>query len=126
MGRFLLLALCLLSATSALAGENIHLGTATMTGASITNVTTAVPFYIPPGAQVTIYCSAAGVQILTDSTVVSTGTLGTKGIIVPATTLFPTSVGKVKGVIGTQQTAVIAFIGTAAVTCDVWARLGTE
>lgn len=107
------------------AGENRHLGTVTMTGASLTNVTTAVPFNIPANAYLTISCSAA-VQMLTDAFVVSTATLGTKGVPIPATALFPTSVGPFRSSIVGVQTAVIAFIGTAAVTCDVWQRLGTE
>ena len=105
------------------AGENRHLGVITVSGASLTNVTTAVPFIIPVNAYLTISCSAA-VQMLTDSTVVSTATTGTKGIALAATTLFPTSVGQARASIGNTPTAVIAVIGTGA--CDVWQRLGTE
>jgi hypothetical protein len=115
----------LLAAPLARAGENRHLGSIVVAGASLTNVSTAVPFRIPPGAYLTINCSAA-VQMLTDATLVSVGTLGTKGVPVPALTNFPTSVGQAKSSISGTPTAVIAFIGTAAVTCDVWARLGTE
>lgn len=125
LSLLLLLSVVLLAPARTEAGENLHLGTATMTGASITNVSTAVPFRIPPGAYLTINCSAA-VQMLTDATLVSVGTLGTKGVPVPALTNFPTSVGQAKSSISGTPTAVIAFIGTAAVTCDVWARLGTE
>lgn len=115
----------LLLSSNAVAGENKHLGVVTMTGASVTNVTTVAPFQIPAGAQVTLYCSAA-VQVLTDSTLVSVGTTGTKGVPVNATVLFPTSVGRAISAVSGNPTAVIAFIGTAAVTCDVWARLGNE
>lgn len=123
MKRFLGWALLCLIASSAQAGESKHLGSIVVSGASLTNVTTVAPFVIPINAKITIYCTAA-VQVLTDSTVVSTGTLGTKGVFVAATTLFPTSVSGIKGSVGTLSTAVIAVIGTA--TCDVWQRLGTE
>lgn len=113
----------LLAAPLARAGENRHLGSIVVSGASLTNVTTAVPFNIPTNSKVTIYCTAA-VQLLVDATVVTTGTAGSKGVFVAALTLFPTSVGPNKGVIGTTPTAVIAIIGTA--TCDVWQRTGTE
>lgn len=109
----------------AVAGENIHLGTATMTGASITNLTTAVPFKIPPGAYLTVRCSA-DVQMLADSLTVSASTLGTKGLTVPASTNFPTSSGRALAQLSTGPTAVFALIGTAAVTCDFWQRTGTE
>ena len=113
----------LLAAPVAHAGERKHLGAIVVTGSSLTNVTTAVPFNIPTNAKITIYCTAA-VQILTDARLVTTGTAGTKGVPVPALTLFPTSVSENISAISGVPTAVIAIIGTA--TCDVWQRLGTE
>ena len=121
-----LVALMLCLAGSAWAGENIHLGTMTMTGSSVTNVTTAVPFVIPLNSKITVYCSAAGVQMLTDSFTVSTATLGTKGIQVPGATLFPSSVTKRMSQVSGKDSAVVAMIGTAAITCDFWQRPGGE
>jgi len=119
---FCLVALVLLPRVAA-AGENTHVGVITAAGSSINNLTTAVPFRIPPGAKVTLYCTAA-MQVLVDNTAVSTGTTGTKGVPIAATTLFPTSVGRANGSIGGTTTAVIAVIGTGS--CDVWLRDGNE
>lgn len=120
----LALSAALLVPARAEAGEYKHLGVITVAGASLTNQTTAVPFVIPPANKVTLYCTAA-VQVLTDATVVTTATTGTKGVPVAALTLFPTSVGSFLTVlIGGQKSALIAIIGTGA--CDVWQRLGTE
>lgn len=104
------------------AGESKYLGVITVSGASLTNATTAVPFVIPPGSKVTLSCSAA-VQVLTDSTVVAT-TGANKGLPVAASTNFPTSVGSRLVTIGGQPSALIAVIGTGA--CDVWQRSGGE
>jgi hypothetical protein len=121
--RALLLALTLCLAGSAWAGENAHLGSIVVSGASLTNVTTAVPFVIPLNSKITLYCTAA-VQVLTDQFVVTVGTAGTKGVPVNAATLFPTSVTKRMSQVSGRDTAVIAIIGTA--TCDVWQRTGGE
>lgn len=121
--RKLALLLTFLVASAAHAGENRHLGAIVVSGASLTNLTTAAPFAIPPGALITISCTAS-VQILVDNFVVSTGTTGTKGVPIPATTLFPTSVGKQNGTVSGVASAIIAIIGTA--TCDVWQRVGNE
>lgn len=119
-------------APTAHAGENRILGIITSTGTSVSNFTTAVPFFIPPGAKLTLCCDAAA-RLLTDQlTVANSG--ATKGVLVPACsssapTLFPTSVGSSRGVIGTpsQQSAGIAMISvTGTVNCDVFQRLGTE
>ncbi len=121
--RFVLLLALFAVPLVAQAGENRHLGVITVSGASLTNVTTAVPFNIPVNAYLTLYCTAA-VQVLTDATLVTTGTTGSKGVPVAATTLFPTSVSRDIAAISGVRTAVIAIIGTAS--CDVWQRLGTE
>ena len=122
MRLFLTLTLCLL-ATSAGAGENKYLGAVVVSGASLTNLTTAAPFAIPPGAYLTINCTAA-IQYLADSTVVTTSGAG-KGLPIPASTNFPTSVGKGLSYFpANSPTALIAFIGTG--TCDIWQRSGLE
>lgn len=115
--------LAALLAAPCLAGENKHLGAIVVSGASLTNFTTVSPFTIPPGSLITIYCTA-GVQMLVDNFTVSTGTLGTKGIFVPSSQLFPTSVGKQNGTISGVPSAVVAIIGTG--TCDFWQRSGNE
>jgi hypothetical protein len=124
--RLFLASLCLLLAVPASAGENAYLGAVVVSGASLTNFTTAAPFAIPPGAKLTVVCSAA-VQYLSDATVVTTSGAG-KGAPIGANTLFPTSVGKSKGRIvsgGTStDSASIAFIGTGS--CDIWLRDGGE
>lgn len=114
-----LLTLAALLSMTATAGESNYLGRITVSGASLTNVTTAVPFIIPPGAKITIYCSAAA-NILVDNLTATT----TTGVPVAATTLFPTSVGKAKTQISSAPTAIVAVIGTA--NCDVWQRTGDE
>lgn len=121
--RYLCLVALLAVPFTAQAGENKHLGDIVVAGASLTNVTTAVPFVIPQNAKITLYCTAA-VQVLTDVLLVSTGTAGTKGVTVAATTLFPTSVTLTLSSVGGRATAVIAVIGTA--TCSVWQRTGGE
>lgn len=122
MRLFLTLTLCLL-ATSAGAGENKYLGAVVVAGSSLTNITTAAPFAIPPGAYLTINCTAA-IQYLADSTVVTT-TGATKGLTIPSATNFPTSVGKaLTNYPANSPSAVIAFIGTG--TCDIWQRSGLE
>jgi hypothetical protein len=121
MRKLVLLSLCLAAGTAD-AGENKYLGAIVVAGASLTNATTAAPFIIPPGAILTINCSAA-VNMLTDATVTATSG-ATKGLPVPAATNFPTSVGKSLTTITGQPSALLAVIGTA--TCDVWQRVGNE
>ena len=124
--RLFLASLCLLLAVPAHAGENAYLGAIVVSGTSLTNFTTAAPFVIPPGAKITVNCTAA-VQYLSDQTAVTASGAG-KGLTIPATTNFPTSVGKAKGniVVGgvNVQSASLAVIGTG--TCDVWLRDGNE
>lgn len=116
------LALLLCLSLPATAGENKYLGAIVVSGSSLTNITTAAPFAIPPGAQITINCDAA-VRVLVDN--FSTANSGaTKGVPVAASTNFPTSVGRYLALLNGSQSAVIAVIGTA--TCDVWQRSGTE
>ena len=122
MGRLLVLVLLCLFATPAQAGENKYLGDIVVSGASLTNLSTAAPFAIPGGALLTVNCTAA-VNMLVDAT--STATSGaTKGLPIPASTNFPTSVGKAISFLSGLPTAVVAVIGTG--TCSFWARSGTE
>jgi hypothetical protein len=115
------LAVILLSVT-ATAGENRYLGAIVVSGSSLNNTTTAAPFVIPGGAKITVVCSAA-VNMLVDN--LSTATTGaTKGLPIPANSIFPTSVGKTLTTISGAPTALVDVIGTA--TCDVWQRDGNE
>jgi len=122
--RTFLALLCLLavSPAPAVAGENAYLGAIVVSGSSLTNFTTAAPFAIPPGAYVTVNCTAA-VNMLVDATVVTSSGAG-KGLPIPASTNFPTSVGKQKGLISGSPSASVAIIGTG--TCDFWLRVGNE
>ena len=118
-----LLVLGLLLSAPAFA-ENAFLGEIIVSGSSLTNLTTATPFVIPPGAKITVYCSAA-VRALSDQTAVTTaGAAPTRGQPIPASTNFPTSVGKSKARLNSQDTALLAIIGTG--TCEVFLRIGTE
>lgn len=119
----LLTLLALAVALPANAGENKFLGSIVVSGASVTNFTTAAPFSIPPGGFITIYCDAA-VRVLVDNrTVAASG--ANKGVPVAATTLFPTSVGRQDGSVSGSPSAVVAVIGSAA-SCDFWSRSGNE
>lgn len=110
------------------AGENKYLGVLTSTGTSVNNTSTAVPFAVPAGAQLTLFCDTANARYLSDQP--STAASGaTKGAPIPSQTLFPTSVGSIKVNLGVTSTpsALIALISTSGTTnCDVWARSGTE
>lgn len=119
----LALLLSLVSSAPGVAGENLFLGTITVSGSSLTNLTTAVPFKIPGGSKLTIYCDAA-VRILTDNpSVAASG--ANKGLPVAASVYFPTSVGRESAVLSPgQNTALVAVIGTG--NCDFWQRAGTE
>jgi hypothetical protein len=102
------------------AGENAYLGQIVVSANSKTNATTAAPFVIPPGAKITIYCTAA-VNILVDNAAATT----TTGLPVAATTLFPTSVGRSGSILlSGAVTAQVAIFGTA--TCSIWQRDGNE
>lgn len=116
------LAVALVLGLSARAGENRYLGAIVVSGASLTNLTTAAPFAIPPGAKLTVNCGAA-VNMLVDN--LSTAASGaTKGVPIPASTNWPTSCGRALGNVSAVPSCVIAVIGTA--TCGFWLRDGTE
>jgi hypothetical protein len=126
--RALFVFLALTLGVYAEAGENKYLGVLTSTGTSVNNTSTAVPFVVPAGAQLTLFCDTANARYLSDQS--STAASGaTKGAPIPSQTLFPTSVGGIKANLGTTSTptAWIALISTSGTTnCDVWARSGTE
>ena len=124
MRLFLLCLVLFCFTTPARAGESQYLGAIVVSGASLTNLTTAAPFGITPGSYLTLNCTAA-VNLLTDSTV-TTSSGANKGVPVPALTNFPTSVGRknLARLTNFGDTAQIAIIGTA--TCDVWQRSGNE
>ena len=95
-------------------------------GADTSNESTGTPFFIPLGAQLTVWCNAAA-YIITDSRVAATAT--GNGLPVAAFEKFPTSVGKTI----TSRTsgaakggAIVRIFGTGAVTCYVFIRSGTE
>jgi len=116
------LSAALLAATPAQAGENRYLGAIVVSGASLTNATTAAPFVIPAGSKVTVSCTAS-VFMLVDNTVATASGAG-KGLPIPASTNFPTSVGSQRAVILGQPSALVAVIGTG--TCEFWLRSGSE
>jgi hypothetical protein len=133
--RKLVFALCLLS-LPALAGER-YLGsivTNTLSDAGLTertNVTTAAPFRISPGAQITIQCDVA-VYVITDDT---TAVTSARGLYLTANEKFPTSVGtQVLSTAatmsdgGTQVTGgIVRVLSTSGnATCRVWERRGNE
>lgn len=121
MRKTLAVTLCLLGLATH-AGENRYLGAIVVSASSLTNLTTAAPFAIPPGAKITVNCSAA-VNMLTDNTVTAASG-ATKGLPIPASTNFPTSVGSSLSLLSGVPTAVVAVFGTG--TCDFWERAGTE
>jgi hypothetical protein len=112
-------------APEATAGENKYLGTILLDGGltGTNNSSTQTPFAIPPGSQVTVYCGDV-TYYLADSTTVADGGSTVKGVPIPGTTLFPTSVGARLMTIGGQPSGLLAFFGTTS--CDVWLRSGTE
>ena len=117
-------ALLVLLSQPARAGESDYLGAIVVSGSSLNNATTAAPFVIPPGAKITLYTTASGIQCLTDKTSVATSGAST-GAFIPSSSLFPTSVSGTPSIlISGTKSAVMACIGTG--TIHVWLRTGTE
>lgn len=126
MRSSLVVLLVALLSPAAEAGENKYLGVLTSTGTSVNNTSTAVPFSIPAGAKLTLYCDTANGRVLTDQSSVATSG-STKGVPLAATTLFPTSVGAARSSLSGNPTALVALISSSGTTnCDVWARSGDE
>ena len=122
MKRLILVAVVLLS-LPAIAGERL-LGTLTSTGSDVTNATTAVPFFVPPDAKLTVQCDATAYFITDDETAVTSA----RGLKLGADVLFPTSTGTlVRVTISTQSSAVLRVISASGtVNCKVWERRGNE
>lgn len=127
------LVFCLL-ATSSWAGEK-YLGIiVSAAGADTTNASTAAPFAIPPGAKVTVACTAAAFicaqppQNGTGSTACTASLTGANpGVPVTASSAFPTSVSsQFTATVSSQRSAVLRIVGTGAVNCVVWERQGNE
>lgn len=128
--RLFALAVAVLLASPALAGEKWLGALVSGAGADITNAATATPFKVPLGAKLSLYCTAAGFVCTDQSTACTTSGAG-KGFPFAASTAFPTSTNKASTVIDTSGTAaaggaVIRIVGAAAVTCDVYLRNGNE
>jgi len=118
----LALAVALALGLSVQAGENKYLGAIVVSGASLTNLTTAAPFAIPPGSAFTVNCTAA-VNMLVDN--LSTAASGANfGLPIPANTNFPSSCGRALGNVSGNPSCVVAVFGTAS--CSYWLRDRTE
>lgn len=125
-----ILALTLLLSLPATAGERYIGKIVSAAGADTSNASTATPFYIPPGARVTLWCNASA-YVLTDTTVaVTDGTGANPGMPLTSSEKFPTSVGVQvrQPPIGaaSDNGAIIRIMGGAAVTCFVYDRKGDE
>jgi len=128
--RNLAIAVAVLLAAPAVAGEKWVGQIISGAGADTTNSSTATPFYVPLGSKVTAYCTAAA-NICTDQSAACTTSGAGMGVPVAASTLFPTSVSKspvVTAAVGTAAAggAVIRIVGAGAVTCQFWVREGNE
>lgn len=121
-----LLPLLILLSAPAFAGERL-LGVITTAGADTTNGNTAVPFFVPSSTKITIWCNAAG-YVITDTT---TAASATTALPLVANEKFPTSTSANVKFPTTQGTAaaggaIVRIFGTAALTCFVYERSGTE
>jgi hypothetical protein len=126
----LALAVALLLAAPALAGE-VYLGAIVSgAGADTTNATTAAPFKVSAGSKLTLHCTAAAL-VCTDTSSACTVLGGAQpGVPVSALTNFPTSVKATSGAptvtISGATSSIVRIVGAAAVTCYVWVREGNE
>lgn len=127
--------LCALVALPALAGEKYLGRIVSAAGADTTNASTAAPFSIPPGAQVTVTCTAAASicaeppQGGTGSTVCAVFGSGSanEGVPVEASKPFPTSTStQFTQTVAGSKSSVVRIVGAAAVNCTVWERRGNE
>lgn len=121
--RFAIFALCL--SVQAIAGER-YLGVMDVTTSDKTNATVTTPFFIPPGAKITIQCDATAYVITDTTTAVTTST----GVKLSADMLFPTSVGlsnKISSGNAANGGATLrAITATGTANCKVYERSGTE
>lgn len=132
MTRLVALAVLALSLDS-VAGEK-YLGViVSAAGADTTNATTAAPFAIPKGAQITIACTASAyicaMPLASSPTSACTASLAgsNPGVPVTANEKFPTSTSTQNAVtVASTTSATVRIVGTAAVNCVVWERTGNE
>lgn len=123
--------LAALVALPALAGEQ-YLGViVSAAGADTTNETTAAPFVVPQGSQLTSYCTAAALVCVDTATACTVLGGAQPGVPVGALTNFPTSVNQVRRTavtvtIAGQPSSIVRIVGAAAVSCYFWARNGNE
>lgn len=133
--------LILIVASQALAGERLLGSIVSGAGADTTNASTAVPFAIPPASKLTIVCNAAAYICANSSTTCTASLAGANpGVPVSSNEKFPTSanVGDLTTtsgaavsppktvVVASKKSVTFRIVGTAAVTCHVWARNGDE
>jgi len=128
--RNLILAVAVLLASSAAAGEAYLGAIVSGAGADTTNSTTSTPFVVPAGSKLTLYCTAAA-NICVDTSTACTAVGGANpGVPVASTTLFPTSTMQSSRAptvtISGAPSNIVRIVGTGAVTCYVWIRNGNE
>jgi hypothetical protein len=132
MRRILLVALAT-TALPAFAGERFLGIIVSAAGADTTNATTAAPFAIPPGAQITMACTAAAfvcaAPLASAPTSACTASLtgANPGVPVSANEKFPTSTSTQATVtVAGSTSSTVRIVGTGAVNCVVWERRGNE
>ena len=131
MSRLILAAV--LFALPASAGERFLGIIVSGAGADTTNATTAAPFAIPPGAQITMACTAAAficaAPLASSPSAACTASLAgaNPGVPVSANEKFPTSTSTQATVTSASSTSsTVRIVGAAAVNCVVWERRGNE
>lgn len=132
MKKALLLA-ALLALSPSWAGEKYLGAIVSGAGADTTNDSTATPFKIPLGSKLTVNCTAAA-NVCVDTGSACTALGGANpGVPVAASTNFPTSVASygpntytVSSGTAANGGSVVRIVGTGAVTCYVWLRMGDE
>ena len=131
MSRLILAAV--LFALPASAGERFLGIIVSGAGADTTNATTAAPFAIPPGAQITMACTAAAficaAPLASSPSAACTASLAgaNPGVPVSANEKFPTSTStQATATIASSTSSTVRIVGAAAVNCVVWERRGNE
>lgn len=129
----LVLAVVLLLTPAAMAGERFLGIIVSAAGADTTNATTAAPFAIPPGAQITMACTAAAfvcaAPLASSPTAACTVSLAgaNPGVPVSANEKFPTSTStQATATIAGSTSSTVRIVGAGAVNCVVWERRGNE
>lgn len=127
MKRFAL-AVSLILASLAHAGEVYRGIIVSAAGADTTNASTAAPFALSTRAKITVVCTAAAFICIGPTTCTASLTGANPGVPVSANEKFPTSTGsQVSGVtVSGVATAVVRIVAAAAVNCVVWERQGDE